>query len=252
MTRLADIHCHLLPYVDDGAQDLDESIELLKEQYQQGVRLICFTPHLRKGMFETSDEAIIQRFDMVREKTAGTFKGKLKMCLSREYFCDSEFIHRVEEDEVIPMGNGKFLLTEFSRGYSKRQIFEYVRMIIKNGYRPLIAHVERFPELQNIKSVQRLIKMGAKIQVNAGSLLRREGLKQALWTWKLLREDLVDVVASDTHDIESRPPELAKAARYLEKKLGTETVEKLLWENQLEILNIRRRTDNGGNRTHLK
>ena len=240
MMRMADIHCHLLPYVDDGAQDLDEAMALLKMQYRQGVRLICFTPHLRKGMFETSDEDIVRRFERIHEQAADTFKGKIKMCLSREYFCDSEFIRKLEENNVIPMGKGRYLLTEFSRGYNKRQVFEYVQMILKHGYRPLIAHVERFPEFQSISCIRRLIKMGAKIQINAGSLLGREGIKQMLWARKLLKEELVHVVASDAHDTESRPPELANAAIYLEKKMGGEKAKKLLWDNQIMILNIRR------------
>lgn len=238
MMRMADIHCHLLPYVDDGAQDLDESMELLKAQYRQGVRLICFTPHLRKGMFETPDEDIIRRFEFIYEKSEDIFKGKMKLCLSREFFCDSEFIRRVEEDELIPLGKGNYLLTEFSHRYPRQQCFEYVQMVIRHGYRPLVAHVERFEELQNISTVQRLIKMGAKIQVNAGSLLGREGIKQMLWTRKLIKERLVHVVATDAHDTESRPPELAKAAAYIEKKFGKEKAEQLLWKNQLEILNI--------------
>ena len=238
MMRMADIHCHLLPYVDDGAQDLEESMELLKQQYRQGVRLICFTPHLRKGMFETPDEDVIRRFAVIHEKAADIFKGRLKMCLSREYFCDSEFMRRVEEDEVIPLGNGNYLLTEFSHRYAKRQCYEYVQNVIRHGYRPLIAHAERFEALQNTNSIQRLIKMGAKIQVNAGSLLGKEGIRQMLWTRKLLKENLIHIVASDAHDTESRPPELGKVATYLEKKLGQEKAEQLLWKNQLKILHI--------------
>ena len=238
MIRMADIHCHLLPYVDDGAQDLDEALDLLKIQYRQGVRLICFTPHLRKGMFQTPDEDIIRRFEKVYEQAAELFHGKLKLCFSREYFCDSGFMRRVEEDEVIPLGNGNFLLTEFSNRYARQQCLEYVQMVIRHGYRPLIAHVERFTELQSLGSVQRLIKMGAKIQVNAGSLLGREGIKQMIWTRKLLKEGLVHVVASDAHDTDSRPPELAKAATYLEKKLGQNRAEELLWKNPLEILSV--------------
>ena len=235
---MADIHCHLLPYVDDGAQDLDEALELLKIQYRQGVRLICFTPHLRKGMFQTPDEDIFRRFEKVYEQAADLFKGKLKLCFSREYFCDSEYMQRVEEDDVIPLGNGNYLLTEFSNRYANQQCFEYVQNVIRHGYRPLIAHVERFTELQNLVSVQRLIKMGAKIQVNAGSLLGREGIKQMIWTRRLLKEGLVHVVASDAHDTESRPPELAKSADYLEKKLGQNKAEELICKNPLEILNV--------------
>ena len=97
------------------------------------------------------------------------------------------------------MGNGEYLLTEFSTRYSKEEAYEFIKLIRKAGYRPLIAHVERFPLLKDLKCVERMIHLGAKIQVNAGSLLGREGILQALWTRRLIKNHLVHVVASDAY-----------------------------------------------------
>lgn len=240
MIRIADIHCHILPYVDDGAEQQEESLALLESQFQQGVRVICATPHLRKGMFETPDEGLYRQFEKLREQ-ALVFNKKLHIYLSREYYCDSSFIQRVEEKNVITMGKGQYLLTEFSMRYSKQEAYEFIRLIRKSGYRPLIAHVERFPGLKDLKCVEKMIHLGAKIQVNAGSLLGREGIGQALWTRKLIKNHLVHVVASDAHDTENRPPELKKAAVYLEKIVGKEETNNLLYENPLTILNLTRR-----------
>ena len=240
MIKIADIHCHVLPYVDDGAEQKEVSMELLKEQFAQGVRIVCCTPHLRKGMFETPDEEIYQQFDKLKER-ARIFHGQMQLYLSREYYCDASFIKRVKTKNVIPMGNSNYLLTEFSTRYTKEQAAEIVQMIRKYGYRPLLAHVERFPELKDLKTIERLIHLGAKIQVNAGSLLGREGLGQALWTRKLIKHHLVHVVASDAHDMESRPPEMDLAAEYLVKKVGSEETKSLLYENAITILNIGRR-----------
>ena len=240
MIRIADIHCHILPYVDDGAEQQEESMALLESQLQQGVRVICVTPHLRKGMFETPDEEIYRQFEKLR-KRAQAIDRRLHLYLSREYYCDSSFIQRVEEKNVIPMGNGQYLLTEFSTRYSKQEVYEFIRLIRKSGFRPLIAHVERFPALKDLKCVEKMIHLGAKIQVNAGSLLGREGIIQALWTRKLLKDHLVHVVASDAHDTDTRPPELKKAAAYLLKIVGKEETKNLLYENALTILNLTRR-----------
>lgn len=240
MIRIADIHCHILPYVDDGAEQKEESMALLESQFKQGVRVICVTPHLRRGMFETPDEVLFEQFKRLREQ-ARAFKGKIHLYLSREYYCDSSFVQRVEDGHVIPMGNGPYLLTEFSTRYSKEEVYEFIKLIRKAGYRPLIAHVERFPELKDLKCVERMIHLGAKIQVNAGSLLGREGILQALWTRKLIKNHLVHVVASDAHDMETRPPELIKAARYLKKFVGEAETKNLLYENPLTILNLTRR-----------
>ncbi|MBR3243113.1 MAG: capsular biosynthesis protein [Parasporobacterium sp.] len=241
MIGIADIHCHILPYVDDGAQEKEESRKLLKMQFEQGVRTVCCTPHLRKGMFETPDEEIFEQFERFRER-AGALRKRMRFYLSREYFCDSSFISRLERDEVIPLGDSRFLLTEMSSQYSEEQIFDYVKIILKNGYRPLIAHVERYPSITKSPiQIQDLIDTGALIQVNAGSILAREGYKQSAWCKKLLKEGLVHVVASDSHDSESRPPEMDKVCDYISKKFGEDYARELLRINPLTILNVPRK-----------
>ena len=165
----------------------------------------------------------------------------MHLYLSREYYCDPSFIRRVEAGDVITMGEGQYVLTEFSSRYSDKEIFEYIKLIRKSGFRPLVAHVERYPEVKDLKSVEKMIHLGAKIQVNAGSLLGREGIMQALWARRLIKNHLVHVVASDAHDTESRPPEIGKVARYLKKFVGETETKNLLYENPITILNITRR-----------
>lgn len=244
MIGIADIHCHLLPYVDDGAQQKEESRKLLRMEYAQGVRTICLTPHLRKGMFETPDEEILEQFERFKER-AGQLRRRMRFYLSREYYCDSSFISRLERDEVLPLGNSRFLLTEMSSRYSEQQIFDYVDIILRCGYRPLIAHVERYPSMtKSVNQIRDLIDMGALIQCNAGSILAREGIKQAAWCKKLLKEQLVHVVGSDAHDSETRPPELEKAYDYLERKFGEDYARRLLRINPMTILAVPRRKRN--------
>lgn len=241
MIGMADIHCHILPYVDDGAEQKEESKKLLRMQYKQGVRTVCCTPHLRKGMFETPDEVIQEQFEAFKER-AGSLRKQMHFFLSREYFCDSSFIEILEQRKVLTLGNGNHLLVEFSSRYSDQQIFDYIDIILKNGYQPLIAHIERYPSLQkSTLQTAELIEMGAKVQVNASSILNREGLKQAAWVKKLLKERLVHVVASDAHDSETRPPELDAAYRFLERKVGVSYARALLRINPYTILDMPRR-----------
>lgn len=240
MIRIADIHCHILPYVDDGPGQKEESLALLEELYQQGVRVVCFTPHFRREMFETSDEEVYKQFEYLQERARG-FKKKIHLYLAREYYCDPYFIQQVETGNVIPMGNGNYILTEFSPRCSKQEAYGYIKLIRKAGYRPLISNVERFSGLKDLNSVEKMIHLGAKIQVNAGSILGKEGIRQALWTRKLIRNHLVHVVASDTHDSEKRPPEFRKAVKYLTRLVGEVETKNLLYENSITILNLSRK-----------
>ena len=236
LTGLADLHCHLLPYVDDGAYDWDESLELLRREAEQGVRFLCLTPHLRSGMFETPQEEVERRFAQLRERVE---EAKLPLSLfhSREYHYDRLFCRRLEEGALRPLGEGHFLLLEFGGRHQIPDMLEAVGLTQEAGFSPLIAHCERYEPLhRDWSSAQDLIDAGALLQINAGSLLGREGLRQRLLCGKLLQRGMVTTVASDAHDTRVRVPELGACARYLERKYGREAAQQLLCDNPRAIL----------------
>lgn len=236
LQELADIHCHVIPYVDDGAVNMEEALAILRMQRDQGVRVVCATPHLRKGMFETPDEDIIRHFKelKIRAKEEGI---DMLFALSREYHADALFEEKLENKEIIPMGAGNVILTEFSHAHTMRQIRGTLELIRMKGYRPLIAHIERYPALYgDLDKVQRLKDNGALVQVNAGAILGRGGSKQEAWTKKLLKNRLADVIGSDAHGTDFRPPELLECANYVGKKYGEEYANRIFYSNPLKIL----------------
>ena len=234
--EMADIHCHLMPYVDDGAYDRDECLELLRMEAAQGVRTICLTPHLRADMFESTDAEIAEHFELVRELVR---ENALPLTLyhSREYHCDRLFRKRLQEGSLRPLGKGRTILLEFGYRHSDAEILEAVDRVRKSGWRPLIAHVERYQPLQRRWGFARDLKeAGALLQLNAGSVLGREGFLQKQLCKRLLQNDLADVVASDAHDPRTRLPELEKCAEHLEKHYGPGAARKLLRDGPLAIL----------------
>lgn len=236
MTKLVDLHCHILPYVDDGALRTEESEQLLDMLYQQGVRVLCATPHLRHKMFETPDEEIRAQFAEL-QAYAKRRGYAMSFFLSREYHCDKLTQERLQTGSIIPMGAGRAVLVEFSQLHDYAYILAWIKDLRERGYRPLIAHVERYPALAgNPDKVSDLIRYGAKIQMNAGSVLGREGLRQAKWARRLLKESLVHVIASDSHDPIDRPPELDACETYLRKKVGDAYTEALMRDNPIQIL----------------
>lgn len=234
--RLADIHCHILPYVDDGAEHIEEMEALLASAVEQGIEIICATPHLRHGMFESTDEEIVRQY----RRACGYIEEKelpMRLFLSREYFCDDSFLRRLNEKRLIPMGLGNTVLAEFSGRYSAEKIEGCLKKILDAGWTPLIAHVERYGCLDE-KWIGRFVSMGAMIQINAGSVLGREGHRQKKLCWELMRRDLVHVVASDAHDPSFRPNELGLCANKIEHKLGQVYAQKVLWDCPVEILSL--------------
>ncbi len=234
---LADLHCHLLPYVDDGAYDEDECLELLRREADQGVRTICLTPHLRADMFESTDKEVLERYALA-ERLAREAELPLALYLSREYHYDRIFRGRLRTRELWPLGRGNVLLVEFGGRDSGEEILEAVRLVARAGYVPLLAHAERYLPLQaDWAFAHDLREAGALLLINAGSVLGREGLRQKLLCRKLLQKDLVTVIASDAHDRKLRVPELALCAEHLEHKYGRGFAQKLLCGNPAAILN---------------
>lgn len=236
MDRLADIHCHILPYVDDGAEHKEEMEKLLSSAVEQGIRVVCTTPHLRSGMFESTDEAVVAQFQRVSDYIHESGLP-VELFLGREYFCDGSFLERLHAGKLIPMGRGETVLSEFSGRYTADKIRDFIKAILDSGLRPLVAHVERYQHVTE-DDVQSFVDLGARIQINAGSVLGREGRGQKKMCWSLMKRGLVHVVASDAHDPVYRPNELGLCADKIEHKLGQAYARKIMWDNPVEILSL--------------
>ena len=241
---IVDLHCHIVPYVDDGASVLEEALFLIESQYAQGVRTICATPHLRASMFESSNEEIIRQFGRLRKMAEERFPD-LTLFLSREYHCDRLLREYLKKNMVLPLGSlpgenreGNALLIEFSGRHTWQQMQEYIELVQSFGFVPVIAHVERYPAIGSKEKIRALVKIGAKIQVNAGSVLGRDGMKSRFLVRSLLKENLVDVVASDCHDTEERPCELQAAYYRIKEKYGVSYAAAVLRDNPRRLMAI--------------
>lgn len=239
MRELIDLHCHIVPYVDDGSQDMEEAIALLTELSKQGVIAICATPHLRARMFETPDIEVKKHLIDLKNEAAD--RGiPVKFYMSREYHCDRIFFGLLEDGKLIPMARGNTVLCEFSYVSESSFMLDTVDRVIKRGYRPLVAHIERYGAIHRDQSLIKDLKnAGALIQVNAGALTGAEGFSMKLYCRKLAKKKLIDVVASDSHDPVERPPKSKKCAEWLEKNVDAAYAKKIMYETPLAILSGR-------------
>lgn len=218
---------------------MEAALELLKAEAAQGVRKVCLTPHLRHRMFETPDEEIIQRFKQLSEEKKKA-KIPVKLYLSREYHYDITLDKALESGTILPMARG-VILTEFSYETPRAEMLSAVERLTRKGLRPLIAHVERYREVQSDQGMARELSCaGALLQVNAGSILAEEGRRQKKVAEKMLLSNLVFAVASDAHNLEERAPNLAECEAHISKYYGKEQARKLLYENPLKLLESKR------------
>ena len=236
MTGMIDVHCHILPGIDDGADSLELAVQLLQKEYQDGVRAIILTPHYRRRMFEPSMEQVKKAFSDLQEANP---YSDLKLYLGCEYHANMDMLEDIQERRRPTMAESRCVLTEFADNAETSFIRERTYQLLASGYTPIIAHIERYKAMvKDIAAIDELSEQGCKIQVNADSIIGKEGFFIKRFCKKLLDYDLIDLIGSDAHNLTDRPPRLGACAEYLEKKMGAAYVTQLMIKNPIHYLKL--------------
>ena len=234
---LTDIHCHILPGVDDGASNGRIAITMLEQLYKEGVRRIIVTPHYRVGMFEPSVSDIEHRYILLKKYAAGIGRDGIEVYLGCEYHRDDEMIANLKKGKRPTMAGSRYVLVEFSVMDSYARIRGAVYELVSAGFIPIVAHVERYPVMvKDPEYIRDLIDLGALIQVNADSMLGVHDRRMKRFCKKLMKREEIHFIASDAHDLEERPSRLRKCADYVERKWGKEKAEEIFVRNPSRIL----------------
>lgn len=222
---MIDIHSHIVFDVDDGPKTLEESLALIEESYTQGVRTIVSTSHRRKGMFETPEEKIFTNFKMVKEEAEKRYSD-LTIYYGGELYYTSDIITKLEMNKIPRMNGTQFALIEFSATTPWKEIHKGLSNVLRAGVTPIIAHIERYNALEeNEERVKELIDMGCYTQINSAHVLKPKWFgdkdkvrkKRARY---FLDKNLVHCVASDMHNLGTRPPYMKLAYTIIEKTYG--------------------------------
>ena len=206
MTDLIDLHCHLLPGIDDGAQTPEESSTLLSASKKGGVKRFVFTPHFDPGR-QAPERFLSERAEAFAVLSALPEAGGIEYRLGAE-IAFTPFFDRLPLEKLTFSGT-RFFLLELDTMYARPGVDEAIEWAVSEGFTPILAHVERYPYVeQDPTLLYRWVRAGALAQMNAGFVLRggaaqKRFLQYAGW-------GLVHFLASDAHHIEWRPPNLAE------------------------------------------
>lgn len=235
MCEFADIHCHALFGVDDGARDEATMYAMLEAAYRDGTRKLCFTPHygLEDAPSREQQEAVFDKAKAYCDQRLPELSLYAGNELTYHFGCRE----LVMEKKCLTIANTRYVLLDFFTATDLTTVRRGVEAFLGAGYLPIVAHVERYDFVWNhFKDVVRLSEMGALLQVNASSVLTRGLSGVARTTRRLLSSGLVDVIASDAHDPVIRPPVLSSAYRAVHDKYGEAYANILFSENPDRIL----------------
>ena len=241
MFNFVDLHCHLLFKIDDGASCEDETKELIDVFYNNGVRYICFTPHFKLYKFDSKEEiaSYNQKIDRTFKYISDYVNEKypdLKVYLGNEILHHDDIASSLDESYCRTLGDGHYSLVEFLPEVTSLDLEASITKMLKLGFHPIIAHVERYKTLfKNTKLIKELREMGALIQINSSSILKYRFGEKARFLKYILKNHLVDIIASDTHRL-GRPYTLSKSAEVVVKKYGYDYAKKIFYDIPKSVL----------------
>jgi len=218
-----DVHCHLLPGVDDGPATLDESIALARQALANGIGEAILTPHIHPERYGNTRSTLLPVFQSFKEELKRQHIG-LRVHLGAEVRCSEEIMTLVEREEIPFLGRLNdywIMLLEFPHSHVPVGADKLVSWLIGRKIRPLIAHPERNRDvMRSLDKIRPFVQAGCLLQVTSTSLIGGFGDDAFKRAWEMFDHGWVHLLATDAHNSNHRPPDLAAGRRAIELAVG--------------------------------
>lgn len=228
INNLVEMHCHILPNLDDGAKDIETGIKMIQRLREQGAKKIVLTPHYYSDMISLDDflKARDKAFDRLIKSLP---QNSPELIPAAEVYI-SNYLFNNENIDRLKIAGSNYVLIEhpFSSKFDNDDYNRLVNLYCDYGIKPILAHIERYKWLmENPDRIQEYIDMGCLIQVNINSFADapRAVRKKLI---KYLNNGLIHLIGSDAHNLDSRPPEYEAGIKVITKKCGAEAIEALM------------------------
>ncbi|MBT2658632.1 tyrosine protein phosphatase [Bacillus sp. ISL-18] len=220
---MVDIHCHILPGIDDGAKDFSDSIMMAREAEKEGIHTIIATPHLN-SLYDNRKDLIVTKVIELNQalKDAGVNVTILPGQEPRIY---GEILEDFEKDEIQTLNNSQYIFIEFPSNHVPRYTEKLLFDIQVKGLTPIIVHPERNSELiERPELLYNLVEKGALTQVTASSLCGYFGKKIKNFSMQIIEANLTHFIASDAHNVINRSFKMLEAFDFIEEEYGPDYV----------------------------
>lgn len=233
---MIDLHSHILPGIDDGAPDMETSVAMARMAVADGTQVIACTPHIRPPIYNNVPEDIRDRVAQLAQVLRDQ-EIDLKLVTGADVHIAPDLAGALARDEVAALGKTRYFLFEPPSSIMPKGLVQICGQIMRAGYKPILTHPERFSWIDhNYDVFCQLHDSGVVVQLTAASVTGRFGRRPQYWSQRMLEEGRAQLIASDAHSIEGRPPGLSEARNVIASNLGDETAMRLVWDNPLMIL----------------
>lgn len=219
-----DMHSHIIPGIDDGAQTIKDSLLLAKKFKALGYHKLIATPHIMADYYRNTPDTIHRGLDVLR-KGLKEAEIELEVDAAAEYYLDETLEKKIRQKEVLTFGSG-YLLFELSYINAPQNLLDFIKIIQDAGYKPVLAHPERYPYYHNVfENYHQIRETGCLLQLNTIALTGYYGSGAKKVAEEMVENHLIDFIGSDMHHL--------KHAAALEDSLSTPLIENLLSQHQL-------------------
>lgn len=234
---MIDIHCHILPDIDDGSSSLEESLEMARMAYLSGVTDIAATPHFRGERTSIDLRDLIDQRLSLLQTALRQEDIPLRLHAGAEILCLPETPELASQHLLPTLGGTDYVLTEFYFDESFAYMDDILGEIAACGYRIVVAHPERYGVIQhNPRLLERWTRMGYVLQLNKGSVLGSFGRRAENAAHDILGLGLAHLFASDAHSSHARTPHMGALMQWTEECCDPEFAQILLTENPRRVL----------------
>jgi protein-tyrosine phosphatase len=195
-----DLHSHLIPGIDDGSKSLENSLTMLKRFSELGYKKVITTPHVMSDFYKNTPEIILGGLEKVKQIIKDN-NLNIEIEAAAEYYLDYHFEELIKEKNILSFGDN-YVLFELSFSHEPNRVKEVIFNLQNQGYKPIMAHVERYPYyFFDFEKIEDLKNRGCLIQLNINSLSGEYGPAVRKMAEQMIDKDLIDVIGSDCHHL---------------------------------------------------
>lgn len=233
---MIDLHCHLLPGIDDGASDLETSLQMARMAVADGIRITACTPHITPPVYVNTATDIIDRTRALQSELDRN-GIELKLIAGADIHVRVDLLDLVQQTPSPCLQGTRYFLFEPPHAVLPPNLDQLAKGVIKAGYVPILTHPERLTWIeQHYDVVCALDELGVAVQLTAGSVTGTFGKRAQYWSERMLDEGRVDILATDAHGTRGRPPILSVARDEVARRLGEAAGKAMTVSNPAHIL----------------
>jgi protein-tyrosine phosphatase len=233
---LIDLHCHILPGIDDGAPGIEISLNMAAALIDDGVEAVVCTPHILPGLYPNTGPQIRAATEELRSALARSGL-RLDLFSGSDAHVSLDFVTKLRSGEILTLADSRYVLVELPMHVRPEPLNKIFFELIVAGFVPILSHPERLPWIEaQYRLIERWVQTGVWLQLTSGSLLGKFGRPAKYWAERLLDDGIVHLLATDAHDMNRRAPDLKRGRDTAAARVGEHEANNLVMARPRGIL----------------